>query len=120
MGQCAVGPASSNQSMSTYTFSLRAEMVRYARQQGVTQIKVEQICEHSQHNEPGEDPDADEDDEEGDEFGEMDGGGRYLVWAFSTHKTESTVPFDGNSTHTVSFQLPRLPSPPDIRDGTSD
>ena len=80
-------------------------MVRYARQQGVTEIKVEQICERSQHNEGGDEQDGEgdgDDDDDDDQYGETDGGGRYLVWAFSTHKTESTVPFDGNSTHTVS------------------
>lgn len=87
-------------------------MVRYARQQGVTEIKVEQICERSQHNEGPDadgDGDGDEDDDD-DQYGETDGGGRYLVWAFSTHKTESTVPFNGNSTYTVSLLLSLIPN----------
>jgi len=67
-------------------------MALYARLHGVTSIKVEQICERSQHNEGEED----------DDDGEQDGGGRYLVWAFSTHKTEATVPFNGIEKHSVS------------------
>jgi hypothetical protein len=60
---------------------------------------VEQICERSQHNEGDEDDD--EHDDDGDQYGEQDGGGRYLVWAFSTHKTEASVPFSGAAAHTV-------------------
>lgn len=95
-------------------------MVRYARQQGVTEIKVEQICERSQHNEGGDEQDGEgDDDDDDDQYGETDGGGRYLVWAFSTHKTESTVPFNGNSTHTVSPSLIILQPLPDLPDCTS-
>ena len=72
-------------------------MALYARLHGVTSIKVEQICERSQHNE------GEEDDDEHDDDGEQDGGGRYLVWAFSTHKTEATVPFNGIEKHSVSL-----------------
>lgn len=88
-------------------------MVRYARRQGVSEIKVEQICERSQHNEgDGEaDDDADRDDDDN-QFGETDGGGRYLVWAFSTHKTESTVAFNangnGSNPYTVSGAVASL------------
>jgi hypothetical protein len=71
-------------------------MALYARLHGVTSIKVEQICERSQHNE------GEEDDDEHDDDGEQDGGGRYLVWAFSTHKTEANVPFNGIEKHSVS------------------
>ena len=71
-------------------------MALYARLHGVTSIKVEQICERSQHNE------GEEDDDEHDDDGEQDGGGRYLVWAFSTHKTEATVQFNGIEKHSVS------------------
>ena len=74
-------------------------MAHYARLHGVTSIKVEQICERSQHNE------GEEDDDEHDDDGEQDGGGRYLVWAFSTHKTEATVPFNGIEKHSVSPYL---------------
>jgi hypothetical protein len=71
-------------------------MALYARLHGVTSIKVEQICERSQHNE------GEQDDDEHDDDGEQDGGGRYLVWAFSTHKTEANVPFNGIEKHSVS------------------
>ena len=74
-------------------------MAQFARSKGVTEIKVEQICERSQHNE-GEDDD-DENDDDDNQYGEQDGGARYLVWAFSTHKTESTVKFNGTEKHTV-------------------
>jgi hypothetical protein len=84
------------QTNSSYSFYLRSEMALYARLHGVTSIKVEQICERSQHNEGEEDDDEHEDD------AEQDGGGRYLVWAFSTHKTEATVPFNGIEKHSVS------------------
>lgn len=78
-------------------------MVRYARQQRVTEIKVEQICERSEHNEGGGDVEDDVDrDDDDNQFGETDGGGRYLIWAFSTHKTVSTVAFNGSTPHTVS------------------
>lgn len=83
-------------------------MVTYAKTRAVTEIKVEQICERSQHNEGDEDDD--EHDDDGDQYGEQDGGGRYLVWAFSTHKTEASVPFNGAATHTVSLvHIPRSP-----------
>lgn len=84
------------QTNSSYSFYLRSEMAHYARLHSVTSIKVEQICERSQHNE------GEEDDDEHDDDGEQDGGGRYLVWAFSTHKTEATVPFNGIEKHSVS------------------
>jgi len=71
-------------------------MALYATAHGVTEIRVEQICEISQHNE------GEEDDGEHDDDGEQDGGGRYLVWAFSTHKTEARVPFVGLEKHSVS------------------
>jgi hypothetical protein len=71
-------------------------MALYARLHDVTSIKVEQICERSQHNE------GEEDDDEHDDDAEQDGGGRYLVWAFSTHKTEAIVPFNGIEKHSVS------------------
>lgn len=74
-------------------------MAQFARSKGVTEIKVEQICERSLHNE-GEDDD-DENDDDDNSYGEQDGGARYLVWAFSTHKTESTVKFNGTEKHTV-------------------
>lgn len=78
-------------------------MVRYARQQGVTEIKVEQICERSEHNEGEGDVEDDVDrDDDDNQFGETDGGGRYLIWAFSTHKTEAIVAFNGSTPHTVS------------------
>jgi hypothetical protein len=63
---------------------------------------VEQICERSQHNE-GEEEDVDDDDD-GEGYGEQDGGARYLVWAFSTHKTEARVSFNGTEKHTVCPQ----------------
>jgi len=78
-------------------------MVRYAKSHGVTDIRVEQICEWSQHGEGGED-----DDDQNN--GETDGGGRNLVFALSTHKTEARVPFNGREKHTVSS--PSLPAPP--------
>jgi hypothetical protein len=79
-------------------------MAQFAQSRGVTEIKVEQICERSQHNE-GDEDDDDEQDDDDNQYGEQDGGGRYLVWAFSTHKTESTVKFNGTEKHTVSILL---------------
>jgi hypothetical protein len=74
-------------------------MALYARLHGVTEVRVEQICERSQHNE------GEGDDDEHDDDGEQDGGGRYLVWAFATHKTEARVPFNGREKHIVSNPL---------------
>jgi len=79
-------------------------MVTYAKLKGVTEIKVQQICERSVHNEGDEDDDEHDDDD--DQYGEQDGGGRYLVWAFSTHKTEASVAFNGAGPHKVYLPFP--------------
>jgi hypothetical protein len=80
-------------------------MAQFARSKGVTEIKVEQICERFLHNEGEDEDDDDGYDDDDNQYGEQDGGGRYLVWAFSTHKTESTVKFNGTEKHTVSILL---------------
>ena len=71
-------------------------MALYAQLHGVTNIKVEQICEWSQHDEVGEDENA----------GETDGGVRNVVITLSTYKTQATVPFNGLGKHTVSLSCP--------------
>lgn len=83
-------------------------MALYARLHGVTNIKVEQICEWSQHEEGGEDDEHEND-------GESDGGGRNIVFALSTHKTEALVPFNGLNKHTVG---PLLSAPNHPREVT--
>jgi phage replication-related protein YjqB (UPF0714/DUF867 family) len=67
-------------------------MALYAQLNGVTNIKVEQMCEWSQHDVVG-------DDEHG---GETDGGVRDVIITLSKHETEATVPFNGLEKHTVS------------------
>jgi hypothetical protein len=74
-------------------------MALYAQLHGVTNIKVEQMCEWSQH----------EDDEHENE-GETDGGVRDVVITLSKHKTEAIVPFNGLEKHTVSPSSPSTPS----------
>ena len=77
-------------------------MALYAQLNGVTNIKLEQMCEWSQHDEVGEDEHA----------GETDGGNRDVVISLSTHKTEGTVPFNGLEKHTVSPTALSAPSSP--------
>jgi hypothetical protein len=67
-------------------------MALYAQFHGVTNIKVEQMCEWSQHDVVGEDENA----------GETDGGVRDVVITLSEHKSEAIVPFNGIHKHTVS------------------
>ena len=71
-------------------------MALYAQLHGVTNIKVEQMCEWSQHDAVGENESA----------GETDGGVRDVVITLSTHKTEATVPFNGSGKHTVCLSSP--------------
>jgi hypothetical protein len=67
-------------------------MALYAQLNGVTNIKVEQMCEWSQHDQVGEDEHA----------GETDGGVRDVIITLSEHKMEAVVPFNGIEKHTVS------------------
>jgi hypothetical protein len=75
-------------------------MALYAQFHGVTDIKVEQMCQWSQHDVVGED----------EHEGETDGGVRDVVITLSTHKTEAIVPFNGLEKHTVSPSTPFAPS----------
>jgi hypothetical protein len=67
-------------------------MALYAQLNGVTDIKVEQMCEWSQHDVVGDD----------EHEGETDGGVRDVIIALSKHKMEAVVPFNGIDKHTVS------------------
>jgi hypothetical protein len=67
-------------------------MALYAQFHGVTNIKVEQMCQWSQHDVVGDD----------EHEGETDGGVRDIVITLSEHKTEAIVPFSGLEKHTVS------------------
>lgn len=80
-------------------------MALYAQTHGVTDIKIEQMCEWSQHDEVGGDENAEE----------TDGGVRDVVITLSTHKTEATVPFSGLDKHTVSLSSP--PFAQDLMEG---
>lgn len=100
-----MGEVSPNQTISTYSFLLRPEMALYAQTHGVTDIKIEQMCEWSQHDEVGGDENAEE----------TDGGVRDVVITLSTHKTEATVPFSGLDKHTVSLSSP--PFAQDLMEG---
>ena len=71
-------------------------MALYAQLNGVTNIKIEQMCQWSQHDQVGDDEHA----------GETDGGVRDVVITLSTHKTEATVTFNGLGKHTVSLSSP--------------
>jgi hypothetical protein len=67
-------------------------MALYAQFHGVTDIKVEQMCEWSQHDVVGDD----------EHEGETDGGVRDVIITLAKHETEATVPFNGLEKHTVS------------------
>lgn len=67
-------------------------MALYAQFHGVTHMRVEQLCDWSQHGVVGEDESA----------GATDGGTRDVVIALSTHKGGVTVPFNGVEKHIVS------------------
>jgi hypothetical protein len=71
-------------------------MALYAQLNGVTNIKVEQMCEWSQHDQVGDDEHA----------GETDGGVRDVIITLSEHKSEGTVTFNGSEKHTVSSSSP--------------
>jgi hypothetical protein len=74
-------------------------MALYAQLNGVTNIKVEQMCEWSQHDQVGDDEHA----------GETDGGVRDVVITLSKHKMEAVVPFSGLDKHTVRPAPPSSP-----------
>jgi hypothetical protein len=73
-------------------------MALYAQLHGVTNIKVEQFCQWSQHDAVREGAE------------ETEGGVRNVAISLSTHKTEGIVAFDGLAKHTVSTLFPLAPS----------
>ena len=66
-------------------------MALYAQSHGITNIKVEQICQWSHYDAVEEDGNAEQTD-----------GNRNIVISLSTHKTEGNVAFDGLAKHTAS------------------
>lgn len=86
-----MGEASPNQTSSTYSFLLRPEMALYAQSHGITNIKVEQICQWSRHDAVEEDGNAEQTDED-----------RNIVISLSTHETQGIVAFNGLAKHTAS------------------
>lgn len=66
-------------------------MALYAQSNGITTIKVEQMCQWSRHDAVEEDGNAEKTD-----------GDRSIVISLSPHETKGNVAFDGLAKHTVS------------------